>query len=280
MRVAVTGAEGFVGSHLMTALEADGYTAVSLGPVNEVDIRDRAEVRRRLADLAPDRIVHLAAVSGPMLFSEEPEFVMHVNSVGTVNVLEAAKQLDAPVVLASSVSVATEGSASAPRPASVYGVTKRLAELLGELYRNDFGLPCTAVRIGSVYGAGRQTEHVIDSMIDDAITHRTVSYSGTAHEPLVHVRDAASLLAALVGAQQSWQERYDLVTTPITHEDLAHVVCDVANNGAIPSPVDRTGYSWPITFDSTALYEDTGSAYAVDVQTGVAEVFDAHRDRS
>lgn len=279
MRVVVTGADGFIGRPLTDALTGAGHVALDLGSVAEVDVRDAERVCARLSGLAPDAIVHLAGVSGPMLHLDRPELIMAVNGVGTVNVLESARQLGrVPVVLAASVSGYTRGTAAAPRPASVYGVTKRCTELLSDLYREEFGVACTAVRIGSVYGAGRRTAHVLDGMVERALAGAPVPYAPEGREPLVHVGDAAALLAALVEAP-TWRPVYDLVTTPVSHEELARTVCDVSATGSRAVPEDHATYDWPVPFDVGPLYRDTGRTARVGLADGIGELIRVRRSR-
>jgi len=267
----VTGADGLVGTGLMSELAERGHEAVSVGSIAQLDVRDRNAVHRRVADLAPDRIVHLAAVSGPMLQADEPDLVVAVNTVGTVNVLEAARRVGVPVVLAGSISGYTKGTPSRPRPASVYGVTKRTVELLAEVYREEYGVRCTTVRIGSVYGPGRRTPHVLDDMLTSARRGVDVRYAATGMEPLVHERDAGALLAALAGLSR-WRPHYDLVTATVSHADLASEVCRLAGTGSQPRAEEREVYTWPVAFSASELYADTGESAAVDVRTGIAEL--------
>lgn len=272
MRVAVSGADGFIGSHLMAALAEHGHTALSLGTAAEVDVRDKGQVHATLEELAPDLIVHLAAVSGPMLHVEEPEFVMAVNGVGTMNVLECAWRMGGiPVVVASSVSGYTTGTRDAPRPASIYGVTKRCTELLAEFYREERALRCTSIRIGSVYGAGRQTAHLLDEMVGQALEGRPVPYDPSGREPLVHVRDAADLLCALTEVR-NWRPSYDMVTTPVSHAELAQIVCELSAAGAQPAPREQHVYGWPVPFDAGPLLKDTGAVPQVNLKDGLREI--------
>lgn len=271
MRIAVTGADGFVGTGLMSELAAAGHEPLDVGPATQLDVRNAEAVGTRVAELEPDCIVHLAAVSGPMLHANEPELVMAVNAVGTVNVLQVAHLTGAAVMLAGSVSGFTKGTPQQPRPASVYGVTKRTLELLAEVYREEHGVRCTTVRIGSVYGPGRRTEHVLDGMLASARVGEDVPYAASGREPLVHQSDAASLLAALAEVSH-WRPTYDLVTTPISHADLAREVCELAGTGSQPRAEDRQVYTWPMEFDPAGLYEDTGRSARISVRAGVSEL--------
>ena len=85
MRVLVTGAKGFVGSHLLPRLEAEGATVTSSD--REVDVADPAAVEALVARAAPDAIVHLAAQSSVSLSLKEPDRSYRVNVRGARSVL-------------------------------------------------------------------------------------------------------------------------------------------------------------------------------------------------
>ncbi|SCF01544.1 UDP-glucose 4-epimerase [Micromonospora viridifaciens] len=272
-RVVVTGADGFVGKPLTVALADQGHTVLDLGPAYDVDVTDTDRVRARLSALAPDLIIHLAGVSGPMLHTDKPEVVMAVNAVGTVNILESARRMGGVrVMVAGSVSGYTTGTAQDPRPASVYGVTKRCAELLVGVYRSQFGMQCTAIRIGSVYGLGRKTAHVLDGMISRALAGEPVPFAPAGWEPLLHVSDAAALLAALCDVA-AWREQYDLVTTPASHQTLAEMVCELSGSGSRPVAEDPPIYQWPVQFDIRPLLHDVARDHApVALAEGIGQL--------
>ena len=91
MRALVTGASGFVGRHLVAHLEAEGDTVVGLdrnGPC-PTDITDAEAVRRRVADVQPDAVYHLAALTHVGESFEQRDSVSAVNIDGTRNLLDA-----------------------------------------------------------------------------------------------------------------------------------------------------------------------------------------------
>lgn len=173
MRALITGGTGFIGLALGRALVGMGadVTLADVRPrealvdykadVRGVDVGSWAEVMRVTAESRPELIVHGGALLSAQ-GEEAPLRAFHVNGAGTVSVLEAATLFGArQVVLLSSI--ATYGAGASPtveeatpqRPATMYGITKLLGELLGEYYHRRNGLDFRAVRYPSVIGPGR-----------------------------------------------------------------------------------------------------------------------------
>jgi UDP-glucuronate 4-epimerase len=185
MSILVTGAAGFIGSHVTRALLARGETVVGidnfsdyydpvlkfarLKPLRdskafsfvEADIADR-EAMLGLGDRhAIDRIVHLAAQPGVRHSLVDPYVYVQTNVMGHLVVLELARQLGdlKHFVYASSSSV-YGGNRKLPfavgdrvdHPVSLYAATKRADELLGETYAHLFGIRATGLRYFTVYG--------------------------------------------------------------------------------------------------------------------------------
>lgn len=273
--VAVTGANGFIGSELVARLEGNGHTVVVFGDERDLDIQDTVVVRRALENARPSVIYHLAAVSGPMLLPDHPEIVTAVNTVGTINVLEAVRSIGCRVVLASSVAGFSTGPMDDPCPSSVYGVTKRFVELAGRVYRAQFGVDATSARIGSVFGIERKTDHVLHRMIEEALHEGAISYEADRWEPLVHVSDCARLLAELAEVDD-WRDVYDVVTTPRTHEQLARSVRDALPGRRIRlRELPRTTPTWGRAFDAEGLSADTASTSLEDVDAAVARLVES-----
>jgi UDP-glucose 4-epimerase len=187
MRTVVTGGAGFIGSHLVDALVARGddvtivddlssgresniADALAAGAqLERADIRDREALSRIVTAARPEAIFHLAAQVDVRLSLADPAFDARTNVEGTINVLEAARALDAtrpPRIVFSSTGGAIYGeTAVLPTPESVpalpmaaYGQSKLCGELYLGLYRRLYGLPTIALRFGNVYGP-RQDPH-------------------------------------------------------------------------------------------------------------------------
>jgi len=190
LKIVVTGAAGFIGSHLAEKLAGVGhevvgidcftdYYSVALKEQNAADVRaagasvldlDLAEDPLEAAILGADAIYHSAAQPG---ISRTTPFEVYLrnNIVATHRLLEAAMTLRARpfFVNISTSSVygkhATDAEDAAPKPASNYGVTKLAAEQLALSYYRDKGLPACSLRLFSVYGPRERPDKLYPKLI-------------------------------------------------------------------------------------------------------------------
>jgi nucleoside-diphosphate-sugar epimerase len=180
MRVLVTGAAGFIGSHLCEALIANGHEAVGLDAfvpyypraikernlerlrdercfrMIEADLRD-AELVNLVADV--DATIHAAAMAGPASWDLFDLYVA-CNLTATQRLLEALRTVDhrperrvIQVSTSSVYGIEACGDETLPlRPASPYGITKLAAEQLALTYGRNFDLQVVVLRYFSIYG--------------------------------------------------------------------------------------------------------------------------------
>jgi len=170
MRIFVTGATGFAGSHLVDHLLASGHqifalvhSASSLRELPEHahvtaitgDLLDLESLKRTVTQAQPDVIYHLAGQAYPARSWQDPAFTLAVNAGGTANLLEAAVHVGRPrVVVVTSADIyglvqpedlpLTEQSL--PRPRHPYGVSKLAAGQLVALYWQRYQLPAIEAR--------------------------------------------------------------------------------------------------------------------------------------
>jgi UDP-glucuronate 4-epimerase len=185
MRTIVTGGAGFIGSHLVDRLLADGAEVAVVDNFDsfypravkesnlaqalqnsrcrlvELDIRDAEAVKRLVDQARPDVIVHLAARAGVRPSIEAPALYTAVNVQGTVHLLEAASRIEPRprFVYASSSSVYGDRPDVPFRetdpvdlPVSPYAATKKACELLAFTFHHLHGLPVTGLRFFTAYG--------------------------------------------------------------------------------------------------------------------------------
>ena len=186
MSILLTGAAGFIGYHVATALLARGESVLGIDNLNDyydvslkearlaqiagrpgftfarIDIADRGAVED-LASHHPDvdRIIHLAAQAGVRYSLINPHAYVESNVVGQLNMLELARRLPRlkHFVYASSSSVYGANTKlpfsvedRVDQPISLYAATKRAGELMAMTHSRLHGLPCTGLRFFTVYG--------------------------------------------------------------------------------------------------------------------------------
>lgn len=179
MKVLVTGGAGFIGSHIVDRLLADGHTVsviddLSSGsrdnlpaevPLHVVDIVDTKAVADVFAREQPEAVCHQAAQMSVSRSVREPLFDAQVNCIGLINVLDAAVANGCRRVVFASSGGVLYGEATSPapettaaNPISPYGITKWVGERYLAFYASEHGIATVALRYSNVYGP-RQNPH-------------------------------------------------------------------------------------------------------------------------
>lgn len=205
MKCVVTGAAGFVGSHLCERLVRDGHEVVGIDcfvpyypravkEANLVWLRRQPkfhffELDLRTADLAgllhdADIVFHEAAMAGLLKSWSDFDLYMTCNVQATQRLVEAMRlHSRARLIYASTSSIygrdARGPEESLPRPVSPYGVTKLAAEHLCQAYHENFGLDVVVLRYFSIYGPRQRPDMAYYMFIDALLHDRPIMITGS-----------------------------------------------------------------------------------------------------
>ena len=184
MLVLVTGAAGFIGSALATALLVRGDEVVGIDNLNDyydvglkkarlarlkelpkfsfelLDVASREKMVSLFASRRFDAVVHLAAQAGVRYSIDNPHAYADANLVGFLNVLEGCRQskvghlvfASSSSVYGASINIPFSENDNVDHPVSLYAATKKANELMAHSYAHLYGLPCTGLRFFTVYG--------------------------------------------------------------------------------------------------------------------------------
>ncbi|MBL7183162.1 MAG: SDR family NAD(P)-dependent oxidoreductase [Anaerolineae bacterium] len=199
IRVLITGATGFIGSHLAERLVAEGTEVILLIEpgasqaniasildqvrVHEVDLRDGQMVRRLVQECRPSKVYHLAAV-GVTEPGIDPRLAVQVNVMGTLNLLEALSETNCDCFV--NTGTCYEYGHNTPPmhedqmadPINAYAASKSAAWLFCNMYHRTRGYPIVTVRPFTVYGPCQSERALIPQTIISALRGEDFEMTG------------------------------------------------------------------------------------------------------
>lgn len=204
-----------MGSHIADALSQQGYQVIILDLEPSRYLRDdqtfvQGDVRdlNRLVKLLEnvDYVYHMAALADLNAAKTRPVDTVAINIVGTVNILEAARQNNVKrFVFGSTVYVYS-------REGGFYRCSKQASESYVEEYERRFGLKYTILRFGSLYGTRTDETNGVYKLLKRFIEKDEMSYDGTSNDKreYIHVLDAAKLSTQVLG--QDYENKNLIIT--------------------------------------------------------------------
>lgn len=258
-KVLVTGADGFIGSHLTESLLERGYEVKAFAYYNSFntwgwldalpeekrkeievftgDIRDPNGVREAMKGV--DGVFHLAALIAIPFSYHSPDSYVDTNIKGTLNVLQAARQLETSRILVTSTSEVYGTAQYVPidekhpyQGQSPYSATKIGADRLAESFYRSFGLPVSIVRPFNTFGPRQSARAVIPTIISQLLAGKEEIKLGslTPTRDFNYVKDTAAGFIAIGESEKTIGEEINIATQQeISIGDLAQEIISQIN---------------------------------------------------
>jgi len=308
-QVVVTGAGGFIGSHLCAELVQRGaqvravcrYTSRrDVGDLAALDAEQRAAIDASFGDVrdgdfvggvvtGADAVFHLAAsISVPYSF-EAPREVVMTNVEGTLNVLQAVRRAEVGRMLQMSSSE-TYGTAQTvpidedhPLGAqSPYAASKVAGDKLAETFNLTYGLPVVIARPFNTYGPRQSQRAVIPTVVAQALAGGELQLGAlTPTRDFVYVRDTVAALIALVEEPQTSGSTYNIATgVDVSVAEIVRLVGELLNRELTVSGAQEERMRPPrsevhrLLGDATRLRETTGWEPRTSLREGLAQVIE------
>jgi UDP-glucuronate 4-epimerase len=291
MRYVVTGAAGFIGSHLAEALIEGGHEVVAVDSFT--DYYDPALKEENAAgfdvsrlDLAEedlaldgfDGVFHLAGQPGVRSFGDVFDDYVRRNLLASRRIFESAAAASVRVVFASSSSIYGEAESyptredAQPRPISPYGITKLGCEQLAYAYAKGFGLDVVVLRYFTFYGPRQRPDMALTRIVDalahdagfelygDGLQSRSFTYVADGVEATIRAMDRGAAGAVYNVGGGSEATMRDVITTL---EDISGRTLDLIERPAAAGDVRRT------SADTTRIESDLGWRATTQLENGL-----------
>jgi nucleoside-diphosphate-sugar epimerase len=306
VRVLVTGATGFIGSHLAERLVAEGgEVALAIEPgvsqanvasilgkvhVYEVDLRDSQKVRRLLRECQPSRVYHLAAagVTEPDI---DPRRAVQVNVIGILNLLEALRETECDCFV--NTGTCYEYGYNTPpmredqmvAPINAYAASKSAAWLFGNMYHRTRGYPIVTVRPFTVYGPRQGPRALIPQAIISALRGEGFEMTGGEQtRDFTYVDDVVEGYIRASISEKAIGQTINLGTGEENHiKDVVLKVLELMGNpvrpliGALPY---RPGEVWRLCSDSSKARELLDWQPQVSLEDGLRKTIAWYTERN
>jgi UDP-glucuronate 4-epimerase len=290
MRYVVTGAAGFIGSHLSETLRDQGHDVVGIDCFTDyydvglkeenargLDVR-RIDLARDTIDLEGiDGVFHLAGQPGVRSFGDVFETYLDRNMLASQRLFEAAAHNSVRVVFASSSSIYGEAEVyptaedMMPRPVSPYGITKLACEHLARATARSFGLDVVVLRYFNAYGPRQRpdmaftriatclAERLTFDLFGDGLQSRSFTYVGDIVLGTIAAMEAGRGTYNLGGGEEATMR-----DTIAIFEELAGRRLEIRDHPAVPGDQRRT------KADTSLIRDELGWEPTTTLRDGLA----------
>ena len=304
MRIGITGGAGYIGSFLIKNLVEEGHEVISIDDESIGDYRHLRELGLSEAELLTgdirdksqlvkiwkkcDAVVHLAALSNLEICNEQPEEAISVNIFGTLQVMEAVKELGIPkVIFCSSASVYGEPeklpvTENSPLNAlNLYGITKIAGEKIVNSYWMNDKIETVNLRFGNLYGVGLYTQWyaVIPKFVKQAIDGKEITIYGDGEytRDYIHLKDITRAIIIALKTGNIGGETFNLGGETITVNQIAKMVLEESEKatGTKPDTVNtppRLGETKEFSYDLSKTRSMLSLTNQLTVREGIRQI--------
>ena len=297
MKVLVTGGAGFIGSHVVDSLIEDGHTVVVVDDLStgkrehvnaqasfyKLDVRS-SDLRDVFARERPDLVNHHAAQIDVRRSVADPAFDADVNVVGSLNLLECAREYGAKKLIYASTGGAVYGEPvylpcdeNHPlNPTCPYGISKQVVERYLDLYRQSHGLEYRILRYANVYGPRQDPfgeAGVVAIFARQMLDGQEVSINGTGEQERDFIYVADIVRANMMAIAEGGGQIYNLGTGVGTSiNGLFTLMGDIAGYDRTPNHgPPKPGETFRIYLDAEKAHRELGWRSLVSLEEGLRE---------
>jgi nucleoside-diphosphate-sugar epimerase len=283
----VTGAQGRVGVEITSALAKMGD--VHGTDVGDMDVTDQAGVISALAARPPDVVVHLAGLKGNLPGRENPIRFFGVNTLGTLNLLEASRLAGVKhFIFFSSLTVygpddAEVDETSPLDPQHPYSGSKASAESMVQTYSNAYGMRATIFRPNFIVAPIDPPAPYEDNLIYDFIKliqdtgNIELAGRGQYEREWMHPKDVADAVSLAINSKGSGSETYILRGERVSMQELADRIIKYVGKGSTTTNPERGGFS--IISSGEKARRQLGFEASVNLDTLISDIWDEYRTR-
>jgi UDP-glucuronate 4-epimerase len=268
MKILVTGAAGFIGSHVAHKLLARGDEVVGLDNMNEyydvtlkqarlarlqklqnfrfvkLDLADQQGMTELFAGEKFQRVVHLAAQAGVRYSIDVPHAYIVSNVTGTLNVLEGCRHNEVEHLVYASTSSVYGANTNMPfsvhniadHPLSLYAATKRANELMAHNFSSLFKLPTTGLRFFTVYGPWGRPDMALFMFTKNILEGKPIDVFNHGHHKrdFTFVEDIAEGVVRILGRVAQPDPKWDSSNPDPSSSNAPFRIYNIGNNRPVP----------------------------------------------
>ena len=273
MKILVTGAAGFIGSHVASRLMADGHVVIGIDNLNdyydvnlkkarlsrlvsnrlnsdnqfqfhECDLADRQAIETLFAQSSFDCVINLAAQAGVRYSLENPHSYVDSNVTGFLHILEGCRHHQVGhLIYASSSSVYGLDKAmpfseaqSTDHPMALYGATKKANEMMAHSYSNLYGLPTTGLRFFTVYGPWGRPDMALFLFTKAILEDQPIKIfnHGEMVRDFTYIDDIVESIVRLVGKPATADDAFDPKAPNSSTSSKPYRIFNIGNGQPIP----------------------------------------------